>query len=214
MDHPDDFRLPAPDHERREFWNARYAAGAAWSGHVNPALEQVASALEPGTALDLGCGEGGDVLWLAEHGWSATGIDGAAPALARAREEASRRSVGSRATFVEADLSQWWPELRWDLVTCHYLHEAAALRESVLRAAAGAVAPGGTLLVVGHHPDEPEALQGPHRDQRFTAEALAGSLQLGDGWAVRAASRPRTSVREGRTVERLDAVLIAEAPAP
>ncbi|WP_062202278.1 SAM-dependent methyltransferase [Demequina salsinemoris] len=202
-----------PDPERRAFWHERYAAGAAWSGHVNPVVEETASRLVPGTAVDLGCGEGGDVLWLAEHGWRATGLDAAAPALARGRDEALRRGVADRAEFVETDLGTWDPEPVWDLVTCHYLHEAADLRSAVLAAAVGAVAPGGTLIVVGHHPDEPAHLAGPRGHTRFLAEDLVEAAGLGDGWQVTTRARPRTSVRDGVTVERVDTVLVATAPA-
>ncbi|WNM25824.1 class I SAM-dependent methyltransferase [Demequina capsici] len=207
--------LPVPpDLARRAFWHDRYAEGSAWSGHVNPALAEVASTLEPGTALDLGCGEGGDVLWLAEHGWHATGLDGAAPALDRARREAGRRGLTARCDLIEAELARWQPDRAWDLVACHYLHEDAVLRERVLSAAIDAVAPGGTLLFVGHHPDEPEELAGPRRHTRFRAEDLAASSRLAEGWRVQTSTRPRVSVRQGIPVDRLDTVLVATAPSP
>ncbi len=175
-------------------------------------VEETAAELAPGAALDLGCGEGGDVLWLAERGWRATGIDAAEPALERARVEAERRGLAEHARFVEADLAAWEPEGSWDLVTCHYLHEAADLRAAVLAAAVSAVAPGGTLVVVGHHPDEPAHLAGPRGHTRFLAEDLIEQVGIGEGWQVRTDARPRTSIRDGVVVERVDTVLIATAP--
>ncbi len=175
-------------------------------------VAEVASELSPGTALDLGCGEGGDVLWLAERGWRATGMDAAAPALSRARDEALARGLDEQVEFQLVDLAGWEPPARWDLVTCHYLHEVAALRERALSAAVRAVAPGGTLVVVGHHPDESPELAGPPAPLRFRPEELASALTLGEGWTVSASSRPREAWRDGTTVQRLDAVVIAVAP--
>ncbi len=197
---------------RKEFWDARYAAGAAWSGHVNPALAELAASLTPSTALDLGCGEGGDVLWLAENGWRATGVDGAAAALSRASTEAKARRLEANVELIHADLGQWTPSGTWDLVTCHYLHEVDAVREAAFRLAATVVAPGGSLLIAGHHPHEPAELSGPRAHTRFLAEDLVDALGLGPGWSVSTHARPRTSIRDGVEVSRVDTVLIATAP--
>ncbi|HEY4558928.1 MAG TPA: methyltransferase domain-containing protein, partial [Enteractinococcus sp.] len=65
-------------------WNQRYQESERmWSGKVNTGLESMVSSLEPGTALDLGCGEGADVVWLAEQGWYATGVDISSGAIER-----------------------------------------------------------------------------------------------------------------------------------
>ena len=57
----------------QQFWDERYAAhDRVWSGRPNPRLVEHATELPPGLALDVGCGEGADVVWLAEHGWRAT----------------------------------------------------------------------------------------------------------------------------------------------
>ena len=77
-----------------EFWEARYAdADRIWSGRVNRAVADVAAGLEPGRALDLGCGEGGDAVWLARHGWAVTGVDLSPTAVARGRRAAAEAGV-------------------------------------------------------------------------------------------------------------------------
>ncbi|MCC6270045.1 MAG: methyltransferase domain-containing protein, partial [Microbacteriaceae bacterium] len=78
-----------PHSSDREFWEERYAApGLAWSGDPNPVLITEAEVLAPGRALDIGCGEGADTLWLAQQGWHVTGVDFAVGALEKARVHA------------------------------------------------------------------------------------------------------------------------------
>ncbi|MDQ1130822.1 bifunctional NAD(P)/FAD-dependent oxidoreductase/class I SAM-dependent methyltransferase [Microbacterium sp. SORGH_AS_0888] len=136
-----------------EHWDGRYsAADRVWSGRVNAAVADIAGTVGPGagrTSLDLGCGEGADVIWLAEHGWSARGVDISSVAVARATEAARERGVPAR--FESADLSTWEPEDTVDLVTASFLHSTVELpREDILRRAATWVAPGGHLLIVSH----------------------------------------------------------------
>lgn len=137
-----------------EFWESRYAGqDQVWSGKVNGILAEVATMLHPGTALDLGCGEGGDVIWLAQHGWTATGVDISATAVARGRAAAVHLGIAAEAARFEAgDLSTWRPSGLFDLVTCSYLHtfDAAMPREQILRRAVSFVAPGGHLLITSH----------------------------------------------------------------
>ena len=78
-------------------WEERYSGDRVWSGRVNVQLEAEAADLTPGRALDVGCGEGGDALWLAAHGWQVTALDFADAALDRAAEhaaDAGRRRPG------------------------------------------------------------------------------------------------------------------------
>ncbi|KRE28600.1 SAM-dependent methyltransferase [Mycobacterium sp. Soil538] len=133
-------------------WEARYAERERiWSGRVNPWLAEVAGALPPGRALDLGCGEGADVLWLAESGWRAVGVDISDTALARAGAEADRRGVTDRVSFRQMNLSDEFPDGKFDLVSAQFLQSLVRLdRESIFTAAARAVAPGGALLIVDH----------------------------------------------------------------
>lgn len=140
------------------FWEQRYGeADRVWSGRVNAALAAVAGDLQPGRSLDLGCGEGGDVLWLAARGWEATGIDLSPTAVGRAEAEAESR--GLKATFVAADLTDWvgkpaavdGSDRPFDLVSASFLQSPTQLpRREVLRAAAARVAPGGRLVIVAH----------------------------------------------------------------
>ena len=112
-----------------------------------------AAGLEPGTALDLGCGEGADALWLAEQGWTVTAVDVSAVALERAEQHAAASGAGNRITWLQRDLDAWAPEEQFDLVSAQFLHSTEAPWQRPHRVAADAVRPGGTLLVVGHHPD-------------------------------------------------------------
>lgn len=140
-------------------WEEKYGSSeGVWSGHVNAALAQVAAELAPGTALDLGAGEGGDALWLAERGWDVTGIDISPTALARAEAAAERAGLSERVTWVAADLDTWSSPLEFDLVAASFLQSPVALdRGRILRNAAERVAPGGHLLVVAHAEPPPWA---------------------------------------------------------
>jgi SAM-dependent methyltransferase len=132
-----------------EYWENRYREnGRTWSGNVNAALEREISGVAPGTALDLGSGEGGDALWLARNGWTVTAVDIAPSALAIG---AAAQQEGEDITWIAADLSTWEPPTTYDLVTSCFLHSTVDLpRNQILRRTAEAVAPGGLLLVVGH----------------------------------------------------------------
>lgn len=193
-----------------ESWEERYAGdGRHWSGAPNPQLVAEASNLTPGTAMDVGCGEGADVIWLAQQGWETTGIDFSANGLARAAQHAEQAGVSERTSWRQADartLSVAEPGA--DLVTTHYLHPAAGAMPEVMQRLAAAVAPGGHLLVVGHArtPQHP-APSAAHKQAMFRAADLLPAVP--EGFEVRVAEqRPRTVVREGRTVEMEDSVLL------
>ena len=172
-----------------EFWETFYGPGQTpWSGRPNRVLvtELIAPLVPTGrrTALDLGCGAGADAIWLAQQGWSVTGVDISAAALAHAASEADAAGVADRIEWVQRDLDDGLPEGEWDLVAAAYLHSPVELqREKVLRQAAAAVAPGGTLLVIGHQ-GHGSGEHGPPAHVTFpTAEDVLASLDL-DGWTV------------------------------
>jgi SAM-dependent methyltransferase len=135
---------------QREDWDLRYSKpGHLWSAKPNRFLVAEVGNLPPGRALDLACGEGQNSVWLASLGWRVTGVDFSSVAIDKARERAAREDV--TAEFACADLLEYEPEgLASDLVVVLYLHIDPAGRRTVLARAAGAVAPGGTFLFVGH----------------------------------------------------------------
>lgn len=135
-----------------EFWEEHYRQRErVWSGSANPVLVDVAASLPPGTALDLGCGEGGDAIWLAELGWHVTAVDVSATALERASAQAANADVGDHIDFQQHDLAQSFPAGVFDLVSALYLQSPVEFpRDRVLHTAASAVAPAGLLLIVTH----------------------------------------------------------------
>lgn len=167
-----------------EFWEGHYRRRErVWSGKANPVLVDVAGRLRPGTALDLGCGEGGDAIWLARRGWSVTAVDVSATALERAAADAATAGVAGLIDFQRHDLAHTFPSGAFDLVSAQYLHSPVEFpRERVLRAAAGAVARGGLLLIVGHGSVRPPWAWNHEPHTPFpTPEEVLGSLDLSPG---------------------------------
>lgn len=192
-------------------WEERYSGGhKVWSGNPNPQLVAEASALTPGTALDVGCGEGGDVIWLAQQGWKVTGADFSANGLARAAQHAEAAGVADRTDWWQVDARTFDAGGRsYDLVTTHFLHPPDGGMVEVTRRLAQAVAPGGHLLVVGHAPSGAFThLSTSHRNAMFLAEDLLAALPE-DFEVLVAEQRPRTMVRDGETLEVEDATLLA-----
>jgi 2-polyprenyl-3-methyl-5-hydroxy-6-metoxy-1,4-benzoquinol methylase len=203
------------EHETEMFepasWEERYSgAEQVWSGNPNPQLVAEVSALTPGTALDVGCGEGGDVIWLAQQGWRVTGADFSAHGLARAARHAEEAGVADRTDWWQVDARTFTADGRtFDLVTTHYLHPPDGGMVQVTRRLADAVAPGGHLLVVGHAPSEVfEQLSASHHAAMFTAEDLLPGLPDGFEPLV-VEQRPRSVVRDGVQVDVHDSTLLA-----
>jgi SAM-dependent methyltransferase len=162
----------------REHWNRVYAGSElVWTATANRFLVAEVAALSPGRALDLACGEGRNAVWLAEQGWEVTGVDFSDAGLAKAAALAAERRV--EVEWVQADLLEYAPEPgAFALVAVLYLHVVAAKRRKILARAAGAVAPGGVLLVVGHDSSNLEQGRGGPQDPAilFTAEEVAAEL--------------------------------------
>ncbi|MER5986061.1 class I SAM-dependent methyltransferase [Streptomyces sp. NPDC001787] len=199
----------------QEFWDARYSAGTNWSGNPNPLLVKYASGLTPGTALDVGSGEGADAIWLASRGWRVTGADLSPVALERAAGEAARagEDIAGRITWRQADFLDWDPApLRFDLVSAQFMHLPRPSLASLYRRLAAAVNPGGTLLVVGHHPADLDTSMGrPMAADTFvTGDEMAAVLDP-DAWEeIETAAPERTAPDpDGRRIVIRDAVLRA-----
>ncbi|NEC66112.1 FAD-dependent oxidoreductase [Streptomyces sp. SID9727] len=169
-----------------EMWDNRYREShRIWSGKPNHVLVREAEDLAPGRALDLGCGEGADAVWLAGRGWHVTATDISRVALARAAEHAAEAGVADRVDWQFHDLGATFPEGAYDLVSAHFLHSMGDLpRERILHRAARAVAPGGVLLIVGHAGFP--AWDHHHADMELpTPDEVLASLELPEGeWEV------------------------------
>lgn len=191
-DHPVDD--PAENDSPLEHWEGRYVGSEPiWSGRVNATLADVAGQLPPGRSLDLGCGEGADVRWLAEQGWDATGLDLSPTAIARAQAAARSRGLEASAHFTARDLSTWEPTgASYDLVTASFFHSNVALdRTAILRRAAGGLTVGGHLVILSHAAPPPWAAahhhagSGPPHEQMRTARQEASDLALPEqSWSL------------------------------
>ena len=203
--------------ERRRtaaYWDERYAQGGhGHGGTPNPTLVATAGAQPPGTALDLGCGRGEDSLWLGSQGWRVLGVDASGVAVSQAAETAARAGVADRVRFEQHDLAGSFPAGEFDLVTTHYLHSTHGLpRTEVLRRATRAVAPGGTLLVVGHATLPPWSWRDLDESARElpSPQEVWDSLGLDDGWElVRLEVAPRAVSHGDEHGSMDDSVLVA-----
>jgi SAM-dependent methyltransferase len=199
-----------------DFWDERYrSTSGLWSGEANSQLVTEAAELSPGRALDAGCGEGADAIWLGEHGWLVTAVDISTVALARGAAKAAEvgAAVADRLTWVHADLRTWAPDHDYDLVSAQFLHLPTEPRASLYRRLAASVAPGGNLLIVGHHPSDlrTTARRPPARELFFTATDVAELLDPNEWRIVVGAARPRPATDpEGQPVTVHDTVLRAE----
>ena len=131
-------------------WQHRYAGGQMWSGNPNGTLVREAQALTPGQALDVGAGEGGDAIWLAEHGWQVTASDVARSALDHIAAEATRRGLDIDSLHADANDRDAYPRDAFELVSAQYASIPRTPDNRAVHNLLDAVAPGGTLLVVSH----------------------------------------------------------------
>jgi SAM-dependent methyltransferase len=194
-------------------WDQRYSGpGLVWGAGPNRFVAEELAALPPGRAIDLGTGEGRNAIWLAERGWRVTAVDFSAAGLARAARLAAERGV--TVDWMQADLLDYQPSPGgYDLVLIAYLHLASVSLARVFRAAAAAVAPGGTLLVIGHDRDNvARGHGGPQDPDRLYTPALV-TAGLG-GLDIRRAEqvlRPVQTPDGERTA--IDTLVRAERPA-
>jgi len=205
-----------------EYWDDRYSAlDDVWSGAANPVLVRESATLTPGRVLDVGCGEGADAIWLAGRGWQVTGVDFSAAALKRAaarsrragEDPAAADTIAGRIQWQQHDVTRWAPPARrYDLVTAQFMHLPSVPRTVLFRSLADAVAPGGTLLIVGHDvSDVPTtAHRMPDPDLFFSADEVAATLDPAL-WNIEVAeARTRTAGGPGASpVRTADAVLRA-----
>ncbi|NNG39867.1 class I SAM-dependent methyltransferase [Flexivirga sp. ID2601S] len=200
---------PLSPAEHRAYWEDRYSGERMWSGKPNgplvAALTKRPAAGE--TALDLGCGTGGDAIWLAQQGLRVTGVDIADAALRQAAEAASSAGVADRIEWARADLDDWEPGRTWDLVLASFLHSPAVSdRDPLLERVMEWVAPGGELIVLSH-------LRAPEwRDQHDMHLPSLREIEAfldRPGWAVESAEETITDLPspEGEPGTRVDTLV-------
>jgi 2-polyprenyl-3-methyl-5-hydroxy-6-metoxy-1,4-benzoquinol methylase len=187
------------------FWDKRYTDHPSpWSDEPNRFLIEAVAGLPIGSALDLACGEGRNTLWMARQGWDVTGVDFSEVAISRGRQMAADGGLDVR--FERRDLLVWAPPpAAFDLVTMVYMQVPAPGMEVAVGNAAAAVAPGGTLFVVGHHLDNLVlGIGGPQSpDVLYTEEDLR---RWSPGLRVVEARRVERPVGDGVAI---DALLVA-----
>ncbi|HIV58057.1 MAG TPA: class I SAM-dependent methyltransferase [Candidatus Stackebrandtia faecavium] len=202
---------PWPGENAAESWEKRYSeSDRIWSGRPNQALTGTVQDLPVGRALDVGCGEGADVLWLARHGWRADGIDLSTTAIERAVEAADEHGTGS-ASFDVADVSTWVSTRQhsYDLVIAMFLHahDGHQDRSALLRSAGEAVNSGGRLLVVSHAEPPPWS---DHGWEAITPDSDRVLLGTTDCWETEVAEIAGRTVRDpdGAEATLRDSVLL------
>jgi len=201
-------------------WNQRYAdSELVWSAAPNIWVEQLTQDMPPGKALDVAAGEGRNALWLAARGWHVTAVDFSAVALQRAASLAKQRlgdDAGNLLTL-EADVETWVPPARsYDLVLVVYLHLPARQRSAVMRAAVEAVAPGGTLLVVGHDLANLRSGHGGPQDAAvlYTPADIVADIEPAQLTVVRAETVVRSLTDDqGQPAQALDALVLVRRAA-
>lgn len=191
-------------------WDARYSeSDRLWSGNPNPALVSVADGLTPGTVLDAGCGEGADALWLAQHGWTVTGLEISGVALDRGRRAAE--ASGLDIEWVHAGLADAGPLGPFDLVATLYPAIPHTPDSAAEHALIAAVKPGGRLLYVHHtHLTDPEHDHGFDPSGYISDETVRAAAS---GWEVELDETRERHVAEGAGAHhKHDLVLLLRRP--
>jgi thioredoxin reductase/SAM-dependent methyltransferase len=182
-----DLRAAARPSANEADWDVRYGDEPLWSGNPNGSLVAEVSGVTPGRALDVGAGEGGDAVWLAEQGWKVVASDISTRALDRIGAEAGRRGLAVEPLHVDANALEPFPIAAFDLVTAHYASIPRTPDDRAVHNLLAAVAPGGTLLVVSHDIEAMHAAGGARAfdpDAYVQVADFAAALADAEGWHI------------------------------
>lgn len=172
-------------------WDRRYGGERMWSGNANGSLVHEVTGMAPGRALDIGAGEGGDALWLEGQGWQVTASDISQRGLDQVAAEAARRGVLVECRHADANGLAPFGGDTFGLVTAHYASIPRTPDGRAIDNILGAVAPGGTLLVVGHDLEPMRRPVDTSRHSRMydadayvTVDDVAAAIVDASGWLI------------------------------
>lgn len=198
-------------------WGGARAATDGGEMPVSPYLPAETEGLPVTSALDAGCGAGTEAIWLARQGWQVTGADISGSALAAAASRAEAAGVDDHLEWIQADLTSWAPGRTWDLVVTHYAH-AEPGQLDLYRRLSSWVAPGGTLLIVGHlrghhtggHGGQQDGHHGGLGHPEHATATAAGIAELfaGPDWQVEARYENTRTVAPGGVPVELNDVVV------
>ena len=185
-------------------WDDRYASTElVWGAPPNPVIVSQVWPLHRGRALDLGCGEGRHAMWLALNAWTVTAVDFSRVALNKAATIATKlpRRTRDRLTWVEADLTTWEIPGEFSLIVSAYLHFPAAQRRDLMRRCARALAPDGTIVILGHDATNiAEGVGGPQdAEVLYTPEDIVADVE--DLLTIDIAQKLQRSTEKGVAID-------------
>ena len=192
-------------------WDDRYSTSELiWTGRANQFVEAHLADLEPGTAIDLGAGEGRNAVWLASRGWTVTAVDFSQVGLDKAQQLAAEHGV--EVATVCADATAWTPDAPADLVVLSYLQLPSEQQRLLLEHAATWLTPGGTLLVIAHDRSNVEHGYGgpPSPDVCYTVDETVAALDALEITTAEVAERHVDTADGTKTA--LDTLVIAQRP--
>jgi SAM-dependent methyltransferase len=199
-----------------EAWDQRYESSAlVWSAEPNRFVEEICTGLTPGAAIDRACGEGRNTIWLAQQGWSATGVDFSQVALDKARRMAAHSGVDVEWVLSDARTVDRVISKRFDLVLFCYLQVPDTDLVEALRTGTTLLNESGRIVVIAHAldnlhrgvggPQDPAVLPTPERVEQILCELGLDIERSGEAF------RP-VQTEEGQR-HAVDLVVIGTAPA-
>lgn len=157
-------------------WNARYSENdRLWIADADPSLKRAVTNLAPIDALDLGCGEGRNALFLARAGFRVTAVDFAGVALDRLSAVAVNEGLDIEAVCEDMFIYLSKPH-SFHFVVLANIHPTRHKRLELYKDLARVVVPGGWLYITGHHVDSFGIAGPPDKDLLIDEEEIRTSF--------------------------------------